>query len=151
MPCTLAADDPNRSSRCGVVELSFCEALAMSRFLLIVTSFLEFTTGIAMLIAPSQVIKLLLGNGLDSPQLLVLARITGAALISIGVSCWSTKDLDAAARAGLIRGLLIYNIAVPVVLIYAAINLGMRGLAFWLGCVVHSALAISCIVCSQGS
>lgn len=122
----------------------------MSRFLLIVTSFLEFTTGIAMLVAPSQVAKLLLENGLDSPQLMVLARITGAALISIGVSCWSTKNLDAAARASLIRSLLIYNVAVPAVLIYAAITFGMRGLAFWPGCVVHSALAIWCIVCRQG-
>jgi hypothetical protein len=122
----------------------------MSRILLIVTSFLEFATGVAMLVAPSEVVKLLLGNDPSSPQLLVLARITGAALVSIGVSCWSTKNLDAAARASLIRSLLIYNISVPAVLVYAAINFGMRGLALWPGCIVHSALAIWCILCSQG-
>ena len=51
----------------------------MSKLLLIVTALVEVGTGVALLIAPSFVVELLLGEGLSSPQSLVLGRITGAA------------------------------------------------------------------------
>ena len=101
----------------------------------------------ALLIAPSFVVELLLDEGLSSPQSLVLGRITGAALLSIGIACWPSSNGEPAARRGLVGSVLIYNLAVPALLIRAAIADGMRGIAIWPTCVLHLGLAIWCILC----
>lgn len=120
----------------------------MSQSILIVTAVLEAATGIALLVAPSVIVELLLGTGLASPQSLVLGRIAGAALVSIGVACWLARKSERSdALTGLVTGMLIYNVAVPVLLIYAAIAVGMRGVALWPASILHVAIAIWCLVC----
>ena len=114
--------------------------------LLTVTALLETATGLALLVAPSVIVELLLGAGLSSPQSLVLGRIAGAALVSIGVACWLARKEEAVVR-GLVTGLLIYNVAVPVLLIYAAIAVGMRGIALLPASFLHVALAFWCLLC----
>ena len=54
------------------------------KVLLIVTAAAETATGLALAGVPLLVISLLLGGSLDSPAALVLARMTGAALVSLG-------------------------------------------------------------------
>ena len=77
-----------------------------TRSLLVVTALLEAGTGIALLVAPSLTVELLLGTGLSSPQSLVLGRITGAALISIGVACWLARKAERGdAQTGLVTGI----------------------------------------------
>jgi hypothetical protein len=114
--------------------------------LLIVTALIEAATGIALLVAPSIIVELLLGEGLTSPQSLALGRITGAALVSIGVACWLARKAGAV-MSGLVVGMLIYNVAVPVLLIYAAIAVGMHGIALWPASILHAALAVWCLLC----
>ena len=116
------------------------------RSLLTATALIEAATGIALLIAPSLVVELLLGEGLSAPQSLVLGRIAGAALISIGVACWLARKSERnEAQRGLITGLSFYNVAVPTLLLYAAIALEMRGIFIWPGGILHAALAIWCL------
>ena len=62
-----------------------------TKSLLIVTALIEAGTGIALLVAPSVIVELLLGAGLSSPQSLVVGRVAGAALIAIGVACWLAR------------------------------------------------------------
>lgn len=116
----------------------------MSMSLLIVTALVEVGTGVALLMAPSLVVELLLGAGLSSPQSLVLGRITGAALVSTGVACWLAHNGEPSGRRGLVGGLLIYNLAVPALLTRAAIADGTRGIAIWPACVLHLGLAVWC-------
>jgi len=118
-----------------------------TKSLLIVTALVEAGTGIALLIAPSVIVELLLGAGLESLQSLVLGRVAGAALISIGVTCWLAGKGESAAQKVLVTGLLVYNVAVPVLLIYAAIASGMLGIALWPASILHLTLAIWCVVC----
>jgi hypothetical protein len=119
----------------------------LTRPLILVTALLESAVGAALIAAPSFVVQCLLGEGLSSPQSQVLGRIAGAAMISIGASCWFAKDLEPAARRSLVRSLVIYNIAVPAILIYAALSLRLHGFALWPGCVLHSVLSIWCVLC----
>jgi hypothetical protein len=119
----------------------------MSKLLLIVTALVEVGTGVALLVAPSAVVVLLLGEGLSSPQSLVLGRVTGAALISIGVACGLTSNGDSRGQRALVGSMLIYNLAVPVLLVQAAIAFGLRGIAHWPAIVLHLGLAIWCILC----
>jgi hypothetical protein len=116
--------------------------------LLIATGAIEAATGLALLGLPSLVVSLLLGGALDTPAALVVARVGGAAVLSIGVSCWLARnDHQGRAAKGLVAGLLLYNIAAVAVLAYAGIGLGLSGIGLWPAVVLHAVLAAWCIAC----
>ena len=116
--------------------------------LLAITAGLEAATGLALLLSPSLVATLLLGAVLDAPAALVVGRIAGAGLLSLGVACWLARD-DAASRAarGVVTAMLLYNIAAVAVLAYAGAVLGFSNFILWSAVVLHKVLAIWCIVC----
>ena len=101
------------------------------------TTALEAGAGAALLFAPSWSSEFLLGEGLTSPAALVVARIGGAALISIAVACGLEKQ---------VAGLLVYNFAVPIVLVHARITSHLEGRGFWPACVLHVGLTVWCVL-----
>ncbi len=117
-----------------------------TRWLFLVTALAEGGTGLALLVTPSGVAELLLGVGLDSPAALVVGRITGAALVSLSVACWP-RDGEPRGQVGLLVGLLIYNAAVPLLLISAALSAALHGVALWPASLLHTALAVWCVLC----
>ena len=121
----------------------------MSKLLLLTTAVVELGTGLALLIAPSWVVELLLGEGLSSPQSLVLGRITGVALVSISVACSLASFRGLSGGRGLTGSMLFYNLAVPGLLARAAFADGLRGIAIWPACALHIVLAIWCAICLQ--
>ena len=58
----------------------------------------EGATGVALLVAPSSVVLLLLGSPFDSPADMVIGRVLGAALFSLGAACWSRAMTPRAGR-----------------------------------------------------
>jgi hypothetical protein len=115
------------------------------RTLLITTAAIEFAASVPLLIAPSLVVSLLLGTQLSSPASLLVARIAGAALLAIGVSCWlEGRRPDPAPLTGLLSGLLVYNLAVCVLMIYAALVDRLRGVGIWPACALHLAMTAWC-------
>jgi len=110
------------------------------------TAAVEAGTGVTLAIAPSAVVLVLLGSPLDSPAGLVIGRVLGAALFSLGAACWLARD-DEKGRtaAGLVAAMLLYNIAVVTFLGYARIGLGMSGAGLWPAVLLHSALAVWCV------
>ena len=112
----------------------------------------ELATGIALLIAPSVVVGLLLGATLDYPAAIVVGRVAGAALLAIGLTCWLQRDIGrGAAQMGLLVGLLVYNAAVPILLAYTAKVDDTRAIGLWPAVVLHSLVAIWCIASLRGS
>ena len=116
-----------------------------TKALLIVTALLEVGTGFSLMVVPSLTAELLLGQGLSSPPALVVARIAGAALISVGVACWLTRNGERPAQSGLVCGMLVYNIAVPIVLLHAWFAWALEGLGLWPAILLHAGLAIWCL------
>lgn len=123
-----------------------------TRSLLIASAVLEFGAAAGLLIAPSLVASVMIGEALDSPASFVVGRIGGAALLAIALGCWrGSKTVNRDVVIVLLVGLLAYNSAVPVLLVHAAVVSGLHGIGLWPTVVVHSLLAAACVRGLTGS
>jgi hypothetical protein len=117
-------------------------------YFLIATAFGEGGTGLLLLAVPSVPMALLLGVERAAPETLFVARITGAALVALGVACWVARsDRGCPALLGLLAGVLVYDVAAAALLTYAGSVLSLVGLTLWPAVVLHAALAFWCMVC----
>jgi hypothetical protein len=99
---------------------------AMKR-VLILAAVGEAATGLALLIVPSLVGQLLFGAALTGIAITV-ARVTGIALIALGVACWPGTPLV---------GMLAYSGAVTLYLAYVGFTGGLSGILLWPAVVLH--------------
>ena len=98
---------------------------------LVLAAVSEAATGLALLVAPSLVGRLLLGDELSGVALTV-ARVTGIALIALGVACWPGPPLV---------GMLTYSTAVTLYLAYVGFT-GVSGVLLWPAVVLHVILTV---------
>jgi len=112
--------------------------------LLIVTALAETGAAVMLLVSPPLVVALLLGASLDAPAALVVARVAGAALLSLGCACWLARN-DAV--PALVAAMLLYNGVSVAVLAYAAAGARLVGVLTWPAVALHAALAAWCIAC----
>ena len=123
-----------------------------AKHLFIVTAMVEVGTGLALAIAPSVLVTLLLASPLSTTVGMTVGRVAGAALFSLGAACWLARD-DERSRAatGLIVSMLLYNTAADALLGYAGMVSGLAGVGLWPGVLLHVALAAWCIACLRTS
>ncbi len=100
--------------------------------MLVVAAVIEVATGMALLVVPSLVGQLLLGAELTGIAATV-ARVTGLALIALGVACWPGTPL---------AGMLTYSVTVTLYLAYVGIAGGPTGILLWPVIVLHLILTI---------
>jgi hypothetical protein len=115
--------------------------------LLMATAALEVSAGVLLMSAPAAAARLLLGAAIDAPGL-VVARVAGAALFTIGTLCWvvGTERRGMVAR-GVFSVLLFYNVAVLVAFAHANLALQLTGIGLWPVVSLHAALGVWCIAC----
>jgi len=94
---------------------------------LILTAVGEAAGGVAFLIVPSLVGRLLFGEELTGVAI-PLARVIGIALIAFGVACWPGPPLV---------GMLTYSAVVTLYLAYVGIAGGLTGVLLWPAVVLH--------------
>ena len=118
----------------------------VARELLIVTALVEMPIGLMLLLSPGLVVPFLLGTSLGAPAALVVARIAGAALLSLGGACWLARD-DGPSRAGrgLVAAMLLYNGTAAAVLANAGAGMRLGGVLMWLAVALHAVLAVWCV------
>ena len=120
----------------------------VAKKLLIVTAFVETATGVMLLVSPTRVVALLLGASLDAPAALVVARMTGAALLSLGCACWLARTAGPnRAVPGVVTAMLLYNSVAVAVLANAGAGARLVGVLTWPTVALHAALAVWCIAC----
>jgi hypothetical protein len=118
-----------------------------TKTLLVATAVVELAAGAALLIVPSFAARLLLGEALGTAVSMLVGRVAGAALTAIGVACWlESAGNRAGSPSGLLAGLLVYNCAVPLLLVHGAVFNGIHGILLWPAVVLHIVLALWCIV-----
>jgi hypothetical protein len=116
--------------------------------LLIAKAAVEALAGLALALLPALVVPLLLGSPLKAPAGAVIARMAGAALLTMGIACWLARnDSQSRAAIGLILAMLFYDAAVVVILLLARFAMGILGIALWSAVVLHSGLGIWCLLC----
>jgi hypothetical protein len=94
---------------------------------LVLAAVSEAVTGLALLIVPSLIGRLLLGEELAGVAIPV-ARVLGIALIALGVACWPGTPLI---------GMLTYSAAVTLYLAYVGLAGGLTGILLWPAVVLH--------------
>ena len=99
---------------------------------LIFAAVAEAATGLALLIAPSLVGQLLLGEQLTGIAIPV-ARVAGIALVALGIACWPGPALV---------GMLIYSALVTLYLAYVGFAGDLAGVLLWPAVVLHLLLSI---------
>jgi Kef-type K+ transport system membrane component KefB len=120
--------------------------------LLKLTAIIEAAAGLALMVVPSVVVRLLLGSELDAPTAVMLGRVAGAALLALGVACWLARgDTQSRAARGLVAVMVLYNVAAVAVLAFVGIGFGLQGVALWPAVVLHAAMAVWCIACLRRS
>ena len=92
----------------------------------------EASTGLALLIVPGLVGRLLLGEELTGIAIPV-ARVAGIALVALGVACWPGTPL---------LGMLTYSAAVTLYLAYLGFTGGSTGLLLWPAVGLHLILTV---------
>jgi len=92
----------------------------------------EAVTGLALPIFPSLVGQLLLGAELAGVAIPV-ARVTGIALIALGIACWPGPPLV---------GMLTYSVIITLYLAYLGLVGGFAGVFLWPAVALHVVLSI---------
>ena len=99
---------------------------------LAIAAAIEVATGIAMLTVPSWVGRLLLGEALVGVAA-TLSRVTGIALIALGIACGPGTPLT---------GMLTYSAAVTLYLAYFGFTSGSPGALLWPAVALHAVLTL---------
>ena len=112
--------------------------------LLITTAIVEAITGLLLMAAPLYVASMLFGEESLGEVALTIARIAGAALISLALACLFSQNSVHAVNV--VKAMLFYNIAAAIVLIYSKLGLELKGIGLVPAIVVHLILAVWSIV-----
>lgn len=102
------------------------------RWALVIAAVGEAVTGVVLLVVPSLVGQLLLGEELSGVAVPV-ARVAGIALIGLAIACWPGPPL---------LGMLAYSAAVMLYLAYVGIAGGVAGVLLWPAIVLHAILTV---------
>lgn len=105
---------------------------AMNGRLLTITAVAEGATGLALLVFPSLVVRLLLGAEISGIGM-VMSRVAGLALIGLGIACLPGRAL---------AGMFTYSALVATYLAFLGIAEGDAGLLLWPAVVVHVVLSV---------
>jgi hypothetical protein len=93
----------------------------------------EAATGLALLIVPSVVGRLLLGQELAGVAIPV-ARMLGIALIALGIACWPGRTA--------LCGMLTYSALATLYLAYVGLGSELAGKLLWPAVGLHAVLTI---------
>jgi hypothetical protein len=109
-----------------------------ARIVVTLSAAIEMATGIALIVSPGMVGRVLLGSDLSGAGIAV-ARVAGIALLALAIACWTRGDQVSAPG---IRALFTYNLLAGLYLGYLRVGGGFDGLLLWPACALHIVLAL---------
>ena len=116
-------------------------SLNARRRVLAFSAIVEAVTGLALIVAPALVVKLLLGTN-DFGQLLPVARCFGVALLGLALACWPNGLSAAGKGSPALRGMLTYNLLIAFFLAYLGAVERIGGILLWPAVALHAVVAL---------
>ena len=104
------------------------------------SALVEILSGIGLLLAPTFIISLLLGDDLG-PAGSAVARVLGMAFVSLGLAAMEPAGQKAKSSAR--AGICIYNLGVAVLLSVFGTAGGMNAPLLWPTAVLHGVLGVA--------
>lgn len=114
--------------------------LDISRRFLAFAAVAEVGIGLAMMIDPAIVVRLLLGVEVSASGTL-LGRFFGIALLALELACWPNPQ-RAESGSSAFRAMLIYNALFALYLAYLGKVGNLGGLLLWLAVAFHAVVAL---------
>jgi hypothetical protein len=112
-----------------------------TRLLILACAVLETSTGLALLMLPRFVVRVLLGPEPVGPGV-ATSRLCGLALISVGLACWPEwQEAPGRLDRRAVRALLVYNASATIYLAFLMALEGYRGLLLVPAIALHAVLA----------
>lgn len=108
--------------------------------LLALTAAIEAATGLALMVHPALVVRLLLGADLSGAGL-ALGRVAGFALLALGSGCWPSREAPSGLAPAL-RAMLTYNLLVTIYLTYLGIGGELVGSLLWPAVAIHAVVTL---------
>jgi hypothetical protein len=108
--------------------------MKLKKLVLAVAAAAEAATGVILIAYPPIVVQLLFGVDIDGIGIM-MSRITGIALIGLGVACWPGNSVHQP-----LNGMLTYSTLAMLYLIRIGIRGAPVGLLLWPGVVAHGIL-----------
>jgi|SRR6185369_8846526 len=108
--------------------------------LLALTAALEAVTGLALMIAPAVVVRLLMGEEVSGGGAAV-ARVAGIALLALGFACWPLRKASYGSTSAPLA-MLVYNSLITSYLIFLGIGSESVGILLWPVVIVHGVLTL---------
>ena len=100
----------------------------------------EVGTGLALMVNPSMVVRLLLGTEVSGVGTM-LGRCFGIALLGLGLACWPNRPHAESASAAF-RAMLIYNVLIALYLACLGTIGHVGGWLLWPGVALHAVVAL---------
>lgn len=115
--------------------------------LLQTTTLLEAPTGLALIIMPAVVVRLLLGTEISGVAI-PLGRMAGVAVLALSIVCsLASCDVKSCAARSVVSGMAVYNLGAVFVLGTAGIQSPSTGILLWPVVILHAAMAVWCVTC----
>ena len=115
-----------------------------------VSAVIELGAGLGLLCFPALSVMLLAGEPLAGAAAVLVTRIGGAGLTTLGIACWMARgDAESPASRGLVAAMLFYNVAAAGLLAYGGLGAGLRGWGLWPGAMLHTVMTVWCLASLQ--
>jgi hypothetical protein len=108
-----------------------------NRSVLGIAAAVEAVTGLFLLVFPHLLAKLLLAAEVTGVSI-VIGRVAGFALLSLGVGCWLGRQQATGSWA--LAAMLLYNVLVTLYLAFVGLGTEFVGVLLWPAVVVHVVL-----------
>ena len=112
---------------------------AAPRSVLGIAAAVEAVTGLLLIVVPHLLAKLLLGVEVTGVAV-VIGRVAGIALLSLGVGCWFGRQEATGGWA--LAAMLLYNVLVTLYLALVGLGAEFVGVLLWPAVVVHAVLTV---------
>ena len=109
--------------------------------ILAVAAFVEAVTGLALMIDPVIVVRIMLGAEVSGSGTL-LGRLFGIAVLALGFACWPGRK-GAERDSPAFRAMLIYNVLVAGYVSYLGAVEYLEGLLLWPAVAFHAGVALA--------